>query len=782
MDNDDSVSIIPDTPSSFPAQGKIHVKRTNSVINISSDDSFRSSVSSDINQQNEIKSTGQRTSPVLTKADDDRNINLVKNRNRSDSPTFNCRRQLLHVKTSHVSKTYKPKSNGMVPDSKSPPLPGSPEFARERAEVLQRKKMKNKISPFSQSKFQLSPLKAGVNCLSACKPNDKFMWSPSPIKDDSVKNGLRDNHYSGFVKSSCLLTRPGSNASKSSVSASTAGFVSSDAVKAKKRKVETISSQDTDCVVRPKAQKQKATFSWPSSSDSDDEMLTCSKNKKMKKAESNANAKERFCGDSVGQRLMSGNDGINSGSVKVGVSQSALSINENLHKNTERNRITFKDRCKAKSSIASTRSRPINYLDNDEAAVNPRLGFSLGAKCKKSGNSSSAREGPSGSSLSPRHPNSHIYSSISPIKSTSPYSKHGRDNLGNVSISPKLCTPTKTPVTSVCPARLVSQTADNSNTHSNKNNYRISKSNRVVAPGVTELSPIRRQRPAHRNTDLNNSPLGTSDNPIDVTDVATPETKKALEEIRQMEADEEFARQMQEQLDMEFAMSLQNSEPNTSSDAYPHGATGSSPSGATNTGIPDTVTSQAWNTPVQARRGQRRNVGGARSRRDVHDNPTDEAVLQLLRQTMETINTELGASSEHDHVQFDQWLGNSPHRGGRRRRGRGRGRSTVLGGIMFSPAAGGEDYEHLMNLAEMLGEAKDKGLSKSDLCRLPVVPYKKTVGQEEIDECNICMTNYEEGDSQKILPCFHSFHSLCIDKWIKKNATCPICRVEVTVN
>jgi hypothetical protein len=64
---------------------------------------------------------------------------------------------------------------------------------------------------------------------------------------------------------------------------------------------------------------------------------------------------------------------------------------------------------------------------------------------------------------------------------------------------------------------------------------------------------------------------------------------------------------------MEFAMSLQNSEPNTGSDAYTHGATGSSPSGATNTGIPDTVTSQAWNTPVQARRGQRRNVGGGKN-------------------------------------------------------------------------------------------------------------------------------------------------------------------------
>lgn len=74
--------------------------------------------------------------------------------------------------------------------------------------------------------------------------------------------------------------------------------------------------------------------------------------------------------------------------------------------------------------------------------------------------------------------------------------------------------------------------------------------------------------------------------------------------------------------------------------------------------------------------------------------------------------------------------------------------------------------QNLMNLAEMLGDVKNKGLSKTDLGRLPVVSYKKTEGQE-IEECNICMTDYEEGDSQKILPCFHSFHCICIDKWIK---------------
>ena len=38
---------------------------------------------------------------------------------------------------------------------------------------------------------------------------------------------------------------------------------------------------------------------------------------------------------------------------------------------------------------------------------------------------------------------------------------------------------------------------------------------------------------------------------------------------------------------------------------------------------------------------------------------------------------------------------------------------------------------------------------------------------ETVPECHVCMCEYEENDQIRILTCFHSFHSQCIDKWIK---------------
>jgi hypothetical protein len=55
--------------------------------------------------------------------------------------------------------------------------------------------------------------------------------------------------------------------------------------------------------------------------------------------------------------------------------------------------------------------------------------------------------------------------------------------------------------------------------------------------------------------------------------------------------------------------------------------------------------------------------------------------------------------------------------------------------------------------------------------------------QGEPDEaepvCTVCLCEYEAGDELRRLPCFHAFHRACIDAWMERNATCPVCRARV---
>ncbi|KAK8676673.1 hypothetical protein V6N13_142243 [Hibiscus sabdariffa] len=65
---------------------------------------------------------------------------------------------------------------------------------------------------------------------------------------------------------------------------------------------------------------------------------------------------------------------------------------------------------------------------------------------------------------------------------------------------------------------------------------------------------------------------------------------------------------------------------------------------------------------------------------------------------------------------------------------------------------------------------------------LPVKAYNKShkLYNDEAGQCYICLVEYEEGDSMRILPCNHEFHRTCIDKWLKEiHRVCPLCRGDI---
>lgn len=44
-----------------------------------------------------------------------------------------------------------------------------------------------------------------------------------------------------------------------------------------------------------------------------------------------------------------------------------------------------------------------------------------------------------------------------------------------------------------------------------------------------------------------------------------------------------------------------------------------------------------------------------------------------------------------------------------------------------------------------------------------------------VSECVICMEEIKNESLCRMLSCFHIYHKECIDGWLKKQNTCPVC-------
>ncbi|XP_042455067.1 E3 ubiquitin-protein ligase ATL42-like [Zingiber officinale] len=70
------------------------------------------------------------------------------------------------------------------------------------------------------------------------------------------------------------------------------------------------------------------------------------------------------------------------------------------------------------------------------------------------------------------------------------------------------------------------------------------------------------------------------------------------------------------------------------------------------------------------------------------------------------------------------------------------------------------------------------GLEPVLLATIPTVKFKREdFSSREDIQCSICLGEYEEREILRVMPsCHHNFHRACIDIWLQKQITCPICR------
>uniref|UniRef100_A0ACD6ALA6 Uncharacterized protein n=1 Tax=Avena sativa TaxID=4498 RepID=A0ACD6ALA6_AVESA len=84
-------------------------------------------------------------------------------------------------------------------------------------------------------------------------------------------------------------------------------------------------------------------------------------------------------------------------------------------------------------------------------------------------------------------------------------------------------------------------------------------------------------------------------------------------------------------------------------------------------------------------------------------------------------------------------------------------------------------------LAEMFGtgSASFKGLAAGAIAELPAttITERQAAAVQNAAGCSVCLQEFEAGQRARSLPgCGHTFHLPCIDGWLCRHASCPLCR------
>lgn len=111
-------------------------------------------------------------------------------------------------------------------------------------------------------------------------------------------------------------------------------------------------------------------------------------------------------------------------------------------------------------------------------------------------------------------------------------------------------------------------------------------------------------------------------------------------------------------------------------------------------------------------------------------------------------------------------------------------RRTVVHSQRVTPPPDDEEFlEQGPVLDHPIWYIRTVGLPPSLISKISVCKYKSGDGLIEGTECSVCLTEFEEDETLRLLPkCSHAFHVPCIDTWLRSHTNCPNCRSPIATN
>ncbi|KAM7257855.1 hypothetical protein ACFE04_013596 [Oxalis oulophora] len=87
------------------------------------------------------------------------------------------------------------------------------------------------------------------------------------------------------------------------------------------------------------------------------------------------------------------------------------------------------------------------------------------------------------------------------------------------------------------------------------------------------------------------------------------------------------------------------------------------------------------------------------------------------------------------------------------------------------------NFEDLPNIFDTGGLKGLTGDSVEKIPKIKITSNNNVDASGEKVSCSVCLQDFQIGETGRSLPhCHHMFHLPCIDKWLLRHASCPICR------